>query len=88
MIANVFRDSRTWAVSKVMTYREAEKMFDTISGGLDVAEKSSSKEKMKPLEIGIRAAAFGLAGAPGMEEEKLGAVPSGFGIPYYRVSGR
>jgi hypothetical protein len=69
MIANVFRDSMTWAVPKVMTYKEAEKMFDTISGGLDVAEKSSSKEEMKPLEIGIRAGIFSLAALLGWKKK-------------------
>jgi alcohol dehydrogenase len=69
MIANVFRDSMTWAVPKVMTYKEAEKMFDTISGKLDVAAESSSKEEMKPLEIGIRAAAFGATGLYGWKKK-------------------
>jgi alcohol dehydrogenase len=78
MIANVFRDSRTWAVSKVMTYREAEKMFDTISGGLDVAEKSSAKEKMKPLEIGIRAGIFSLAALLGWKKKNW--------VPFFLVS--
>jgi alcohol dehydrogenase class IV len=70
MIANVFRDSITWAVPKVMTYRDAEKMFDTISGTLDVARNSDEKEKMGPVEKGVRAGVFGITFLYGVKKDR------------------
>lgn len=70
MIANVFRDSMTWAVPKVMTYQDAEKMFDTISGTLDVAAESRAAEKKGPLEIGIRAGLFGATALWGWKKKQ------------------
>jgi hypothetical protein len=51
-----------------MTYKEAEKCSIRFPENWMCAE-SSSKEEMKPLEIGIRAAAFGATGLYGLKKK-------------------
>ena len=70
MIANVFRDSMTWAVPKVMTYHEAEEMFDEMSGKLHVAKDSAAAEKMSLPEMGIRGGLLGATALLGLKKHR------------------
>lgn len=86
LIANVMKDSTLWAVPGVITYHDAEKIFDDMSGGkLHVSSESKAHESMGKVEKGVRiglCAATAILAAKGLRDNNKGAC-----LPFLAVAG-